>query len=359
MQGLRSRPDRIARWRVTRSACRIRRLWDGSERGLRFLLAPFLEGGWLASVLLIVLAAAFGMGASGLLALYRSKRLRETSLCTSCNAALGRVAELLEARDAAAGVLHNVANALTTVSAGVALGSQRLESIPTLELERAIQSMEDRKGLRAFLRGLAEEHAELRAELAMVQTASDHAVELIRAHQTLARRPEASVSASVIEVIEDAIHISRAARHAREVTIRRDFDGDFIAIVDRHRMVEILVNLLNNAIDALLTVTRPEKHIVIGLRRRQNSFEIWIADNGPGIPAEAHDKIFTYGYSTKPHGHGLGLHSSWGAANDIGGWLRLEPSPERGAAFSLILPLRTPTNVPDALHTTTAAAEVA
>src|SRR5690606_35245137 len=109
----------------------------------------------------------------------------------------------------------------------------------------------------------------------------------------------------------------------------------------------IIVNLVNNAVDALGAVERSDRKVVIRVRERRGTIEICVSDNGPGVAAQHRAKIFSYGYSTKPHGHGFGLHSSFNAATELGGWLRLETDSEAGATFSLILPRR---NSNDALR---------
>lgn len=257
--------------------------------------------------------------------------LRE--LVSTYNAVLLRLTELMEARDAAslriaraesaAEVLHNVANALTSVSAGTSLIQQRLldwDSIPEL-------------------RGAPHELEAFRDDVALVRAASDHAIELVRAQQRQARTQDSEAPTAIVALIEEAILMSSVGQRPHDVALHRDFDPEFVSSLDRHALLEILVNLLNNAYDAVLTCDRVERQIVIGLRRRNNSFEIGVTDNGPGIPAPDQARLFSYGFSTKPDGNGLGLHSSWNAANRMGGWLRLEPSHE-GATFSIVLPLR-------------------
>src|SRR5690606_13855045 len=125
--------------------------------------------------------------------------------------------------------------------------------------------------------------------------------------------------------------------------------------IDRHRLIEIIVNLVNNAVDALGEVERSDRKVVIRVRERRGTIEIRVSDNGPGVTAPHRAKIFSYGYSTKPHGHGFGLHSSFNAATELGGWLRLETDAGEGAAFSLLVPRRdskdTLRRVPGQAHT--------
>jgi len=64
-----------------------------------------------------------------------------------------------------------------------------------------------------------------------------------------------------------------------------------------------------------------------------------VADNGTGIEPDVLNKLFSYGFTTKPFGHGLGLHASAIAANEMGGTLQAFSSgKDKGATFILTLP---------------------
>jgi len=287
---------------------------------------------------------------------------------TTYNAVLDRLEELIRARATAAreagmaeiasGVLHNVGNALTSVTAGIALAEERLEKLPLGplgKLARMLAEHKDRlpelfaeggKGaliptfvseLSATLEG---EHARLAVEIGTIKKASSHATEVLRAQQRNARRVDVAEPCSMMEVIEDALRLCGFPRGRHGIELVRDFGGDVQTCVDVHRLIGILVNLLNNAAEALADVTGRSRRIVVSLQRKRSSFEIRVADNGPGIAAQDVTKIFSYGYSTKAHGHGFGLHASFNAANEIGGWLRLDTHNAEGATFCLVLPIR-------------------
>ena len=77
-----------------------------------------------------------------------------------------------------------------------------------------------------------------------------------------------------------------------------------------------------------------------------DSVVISVIDTGVGIPAENLDRIFNHGFTTRPDGHGFGLHSAALAAKELGGSLRAESAgPGKGATFTLTLPLTPPESV--------------
>ena len=74
-------------------------------------------------------------------------------------------------------------------------------------------------------------------------------------------------------------------------------------------------------------------------RQRRRLLRLQVADNGVGIPPEYMALIFSFAFTTKPHGHGFGLHASALAAKDMGGTLRADiDGYDRGTTFALRIP---------------------
>ena len=87
-----------------------------------------------------------------------------------------------------------------------------------------------------------------------------------------------------------------------------------------------------------------DKQMTVRVRNGDGRIKISIADNGVGIPAENLTRIFNMGFTTRKTGHGYGLHSSALAARELGGALRVHSDgPDRGATFTLELPVETQT----------------
>jgi len=105
---------------------------------------------------------------------------------------------------------------------------------------------------------------------------------------------------------------------------------------------QILVNLVQNAMDAMAQQARPG--LTISCERDDGMVKIQVIDQGPGIPEQDLANIFDPFFTSKPvgQGTGLGLYISYGLARDLGGQLMAENHPQGGAVFTLSLPLDGP-----------------
>lgn len=101
---------------------------------------------------------------------------------------------------------------------------------------------------------------------------------------------------------------------------------------------QVLINLINNAIEALETVDRPIKKITITVTKLNNELEIMIQDNGPGIPVGQELKIFQLMVTNKETGTGIGLWLSSNIINKFGGSITVRKQVEEGACFVIRLP---------------------
>lgn len=110
--------------------------------------------------------------------------------------------------------------------------------------------------------------------------------------------------------------------------------ADVRVIADRIRLEQVLINLIQNALEALRGV--PEPRLTITTTAGEN-VEILIADNGPGLSAEISDSVFTPFVTSKPDGLGLGLGIARDIVREFGGQLEAVASPLGGAAFRISL----------------------
>ena len=210
-----------------------------------------------------------------------------------------------------------------------ALSDEKRLKIATY-LRRLHQTMHERRG-------------RLRDELERIRNAAEHVGAIIQSQQQLA------TTGGVIEVVEAQELVSQsrllldASLKRHEITVHETTPPTLSVTVDRHRVVQILTNLVGNARDALRD-SPGERVIRIISSRCENEVIFDIIDTGPGVPDGLSKTIFTHGFTTKSDGHGFGLHSSALAARDIGGYLTLEES-TTGAHFRLRIP-REPTAEP-------------
>ena len=124
------------------------------------------------------------------------------------------------------------------------------------------------------------------------------------------------------------------------ITVALDLDPDEPKIwADASELQQLLLNLLINAEQALVTVDTP-RTITVRSRADERDARLEIADSGPGIPTELRTRIFDPFFTTKPEGvgTGLGLSICYGVARDHGGRIWVESEPGGGARFCVTLP---------------------
>ncbi|MES9876543.1 MAG: ATP-binding protein [Candidatus Sedimenticola sp. 1PA] len=139
-------------------------------------------------------------------------------------------------------------------------------------------------------------------------------------------------------VIETAVHwVSKAARI--KPNVEYDLPGHFEVTTCKGQLHQILVNLVQNAVDVL--EGREDAKIVVGCSQENKHALITVRDNGPGISDDPVTRVFDPFFTSKPvgEGTGLGLYISYGLAADLGGELTVANHPDSGAQFTLKLPM--------------------
>lgn len=143
---------------------------------------------------------------------------------------------------------------------------------------------------------------------------------------------------NLAEIIERSVHwVTRATPPGFQVEM--DVPEQLPVVGSPGQMQQVIINLVQNAADA--TDGLPEQSLTIQGRQEPGEIVVVFRDNGPGISAEALDKIFDPFYTTKPvgKGTGLGLSISYGIVERHGGQLAAGNAPGGGAEFVLRLPL--------------------
>jgi two-component system C4-dicarboxylate transport sensor histidine kinase DctB len=142
---------------------------------------------------------------------------------------------------------------------------------------------------------------------------------------------------AVEEALDGALALLAGRIRDAGVTVVRDPRAPGVAVMaGRIRLEQIVVNLLQNALDAVREAADPTVRIAVAAG--DGTVAITVADNGPGVPPEVRDQLFMPFTTTKATGLGLGLVISGDLAGEFGGALRLEPGEGPGAAFTLELP---------------------
>ena len=184
----------------------------------------------------------------------------------------------------------------------------------------------------------------VREALADIVSGAVRASAIIERVRGLAKRtPLAKVPLRLVDVVDDVVALAAAESAARHVTIRTDVAGDLpIVLGDRVQLLQVLLNLVVNGMDAMSTVDEPERRLEI--RGRPDTQDgspaarISVQDRGIGLHAGQADRLFEAFYTTKPHGMGLGLAISRSIIDAHGGRLWADSGHGPGATFSFRLP---------------------
>jgi len=266
--------------------------------------------------------------------------------------------------EVAANVLHNVGNVLTSVNVSADHLAHRISKMRVASVSRTGELLQQhQEDLPRFLaagekgrqlpqlltqlgRHLNQERTQLLDELKELRQNVEHINEIIATQQAIARRFGVLENLVVTELVENALRFQVNTYQQCSIEIRRDYEPVPPVLTDKHTVLPILVNLLQNAQHACEEGRPAQKRITIRIRRDgATGVSIEVADNGIGITPENLTRIFGHGFTTRKDGHGFGLHSGVLAAREIGGQLKVESEgPGKGASFTLQLPLRPPEN---------------
>jgi signal transduction histidine kinase len=266
--------------------------------------------------------------------------------------------------EVATGVLHNVGNVLNSVNVSTTLIRENLRSseVSTLiDLSRLLQRHEQDlttflasdpvgREIPAFIIQLAghlkAEHTVLEQEQDHLARNIEHIKEVVSMQQGYAQVSGYLERVPATSLMEDALRLNASALLREKIHIIRSYAELPPVMLDRHKVLQILVNLIQNAEHALRASDQDEKRLSVAVAcPRGDRLELIVSDNGVGIQAGNITRIFSHGFSTRPGGHGFGLHSGALAAQEMGGELRVySAGVGKGATFTLELPLDAPSS---------------
>ncbi len=149
------------------------------------------------------------------------------------------------------------------------------------------------------------------------------------------------------DLAEEAILLVQPRLKAKHIELTRAFHGNPIVKVDKHQILQVLVNLLGNAADALhdggkarVATGMTQLDIGAGGNGNRNFAVIEVSDNGPGIPAAVRSRLFDPFFTTKKEGTGLGLSISQKIVRDHGGTITVSSVEGKGTTFQVSLPVK-------------------
>jgi len=169
----------------------------------------------------------------------------------------------------------------------------------------------------------------------------EHIKRVVTMQQSYAHSTAVVEKVAPTEIVEDALRIQAAALSRHNVDLVKEIEPVPPVVVDKHKLLQILINLISNAKYACDEKNSAAGRITVRVRTApREKVVIEVEDNGVGIREENMDKIFRQGFTTRKNGHGFGLHSSALAAKQLGGSLEAHSEgPGAGARFTLEFPM--------------------
>jgi PAS domain S-box-containing protein len=258
--------------------------------------------------------------------------------------------------EVATNVLHNVGNVLNSVNVSASLVAERLKKSKCAGVAKVAALLSAQTDLAAFMSGaqgrhlpsylrelsdelLGERDASV-AELAALRANVEHIKEIVAMQQGYAKRGGITDTLDMRVLVEDSLRMNEGAFSRHGVTIVRDFAAVPLIQVDKHKVLQVLVNVIRNAKYACAEMKGGEKRVTVRVRATPAAIVVAVIDTGIGIPPENLERIFNHGFTTRSDGHGFGLHSSALAARELGGsLLATSDGIGQGATFTLTLPL--------------------
>ena len=257
----------------------------------------------------------------------------------------------------ATNVIHNVGNALNSINISSEITYEKLKTLRLSVLEKVVTLLDENKEnhaqfiandvkgkmlpdvIKQFFEYLLIEKDDLLKEIENIKNDILHIQNIVYMQQSYAKNVLVEELHSAQEIMEDAIRMNRNALHRHNIRIITEFDNIKKTKIDKHKVLQILLNLISNAKYSFLDSSQKNKTIVCSIKNIDNKFiELKIKDNGKGITKKNLNKIFNYGFTTRKDGHGFGLHNSANTARQIGGELSvISDGPNKGACFVLKL----------------------
>jgi C4-dicarboxylate-specific signal transduction histidine kinase len=263
----------------------------------------------------------------------------------------------------ASGVLHNVGNVLNSVNVSAATLANQLKTSKRSQLDRLVAMLEehaadvgqflteDEKGkqipnfLKLLTGQLKSEEQALLAETGSLTKNIEHIKAIIATQQSYAGTSGVVEPMDINTLFEDAVKLNSASFARHHITVQRELAQLPPVLVDKQRLLQIVINLVKNAKESLLE--QPDRERVLTIRTRVDAdwLVIEVHDTGVGIEKENLTRVFSHGFTTKKSGHGFGLHSCANSAAEMDGLLSVHSEGRsQGATFTLKLPY-TPANV--------------
>jgi C4-dicarboxylate-specific signal transduction histidine kinase len=193
------------------------------------------------------------------------------------------------------------------------------------------------------LRDLAQSNADQKtiASLDEISSQSTKLADLVKnLRQLFGSRSSEFTSFNLQRVVDEIAEIVMPSLEAKKITLTRNYQSNPVVYGDSIQIQQVLINTLNNAIDALIESNIEQKEIVIGIANNENAATITIKDNGGGIDQDLLLTIFDLYKTTKKEGLGVGLWLSKTIMESHHGSISASNDPNGGAIFTIDIPMQ-------------------
>jgi PAS domain S-box-containing protein len=263
--------------------------------------------------------------------------------------------------EVATGVLHNVGNVLNSVNVSATVLADSVRKTKAASVKKVAELLDANKTdltaffsnngkgqmLPGYLTTLAQQiESEQQARIAEIEQLTKniaHIKEIVAMQQAYAKVSGVMENFAPRTLLDEALRLASSELSRERVTVELDCPKTLPEVcVDRHKVMQILINLITNARQAMEKCPDDRKKLTVTASYDGGDrLSVTVRDTGCGIPQENLTRIFNHGFTTKESGHGFGLHSAANAAKEIGGSLTgTSEGPGHGAAFTLQLPLK-------------------
>jgi signal transduction histidine kinase len=263
--------------------------------------------------------------------------------------------------EVATSVLHNVGNVLNSVNVSTGLIGDRVRNSKAQGLTKAVHLMNehaadlgdfitrDARGktllgyLNKLVAALAVEKQNIVEELDSLNKSIEHIKDIVTTQQAYAGNTSVVEPVQIKDLMEDALRMNAASIQRHQMTVVKEFADIPLMLLDRHLVLQILINLISNAKNAMDGVPDRPHRITIQMNVIESAdglrLLIRIEDDGEGIAPENLTRLFAHGFTTRKNGHGFGLHSCALAAKEMRGTITASSEGlGKGAVFTLELP---------------------
>ena len=214
-------------------------------------------------------------------------------------------------------VLHNVGNALNSVNVSASLISEKLQGPEIAEISAAAGMLLGQKHRLAeylvqdaagrhvpdyfalLTEGLRTQQSQIAQEMERLSQGIDHIKGIVRMQQDSARRTTIVERVSADELFENAITLNAAACARHRIELVRQYERKPTLMVDKNLALQVLMNLINNAMHAVKKSEGQERRVILRIRQEAAMVLFEVEDNGVGIAAEHMPRVFEHGFTTR------------------------------------------------------------